>query len=242
MSTKDRRNAVTYFMQLIGTTAALLIMTVRLPRFITVTDLDKSFDKTDVSLISVIVSLVYYLYEIIYKTSINLPLMVHHLLTIVMGILICFMLWDTFNPAAAYPIVMLYSAVTEQPVFIALLLYRFKYPSYRWFVFASIASVVSKTAVFCIVWVVVKKALLDVEYENLNNDFQWKRFMVYALSVANVSLFVVQVYSVRTYWILGNKSKKYFDKQVGGEVQQVRALNHNIVSAGVVVVEEEEKV
>lgn len=212
MSHSSKRNVITYILELVATTISFFILTIEAPRLITVTDVEKQFD--EFLGISAGISLMFYLYifEIIYKASINIQLAVHHVLTIVMTLLTCFMVWDTFNVSAIYPIIMVYSAITEQPVFISLLLYRFNKPSHNWFIVSIVTGFISKTFVFSMVWVVIKKALMDVDYQNIDtgNNFNWKEFMIYMLSIANVVMYIVQVYSINIYWKLYLKSKNKF--------------------------------
>ena len=119
------------------------------------------------------------------------------------------MLRDTANPAAAYPMVLLYSAITEQSVFVALLRYRFGLPCYNWFKFSAVFGVMAKTATFALTWVVLKRALVDEDFVNNTGDWPWKTFMVVFVSVVNTGLFCVQMYSVRIYMVLANKSRRH---------------------------------
>lgn len=126
------------------------------------------------------------------------------------------MFHDTYNPAAAYPAIMLYSAITEQPVFVALLRLRFGLPCCLWFRISAVGGVLTKTVVFALTWVVLKKALVDVEITNVSgNGFPWKRAMICIVSIVNVGLFVVQLVSVRIYTILANKSKRSLVAKAG---------------------------
>lgn len=126
------------------------------------------------------------------------------------------MLRDTANPAAAYPMVLLYSAITEQSVFVALLRYRFGLPCYHWFKFSAVFGVVAKTVTFALTWLVLKRALVDVEFVNNDGDWPWKTFMIVFVSVINTALFFVQMYSVRIYMVLANKSRKQLGAQKTG--------------------------
>lgn len=122
------------------------------------------------------------------------------------------MLWDTGNPAAAYPMIMLYSAITEQSVFVALILYRFGRPCYNWFVFSAVFGVIAKTVTFAMTWVVLKKAVMDVEFVNHASDWPWKSFTIVFVTAVNTLLFIVQMYSVRIYMVLANKSRALVNK------------------------------
>lgn len=210
MNLKNKRNTITYVMELIGTSISFIMLTFWFPRIVSVTDIVKPFTEKETLILSSSISLVYYLYifEVIYKASMNFQLLAHHVLTIVMTFIVCAMLWDTRHPSAVYPIIMVYAAITEQPVFVALLLYRLKCNCHKWFMTACVTGVVFKTFVFCMVWVVVKKSILDVEYANSG---VWKDFMLWTLSVSNVCIYIIQIYSVRIYWVLGMKSKKNFE-------------------------------
>ena len=127
---------------------------------------------------------------------------------------VAMMLRDTANPAAAYPMVLLYSAITEQSVFVALLRYRFGLSCYHWFKFSAVFGVVAKTVTFALTWLVLKRALVDVEFVNIiNGDWPWKAFMIVFVSVVNTALFFVQMYSVRIYMVLANKSRKQLEGQ-----------------------------
>ena len=207
MSIRHQRNVVTYILQIVATTISFFVFTIGFPRLITVSSIDKSFDENDTIVASMGIGLVFYLYifELIYKTELNMAIIIHHLLTITMTALTCFMLWDTLNPAAVYPIILAYHAITEQPIFVALLLYRFGYNAKFWFRFSAVRCVLFNTVICALTFIVLKKCILDVEFTNHRNDFDWKTFMSIVIPVVNVSLFIVQMYSANIYWILGNK-------------------------------------
>lgn len=118
------------------------------------------------------------------------------------------MVRDTANTAAAYPMIVIYSAITEQTAFIALLRYRFGLSCYNWFKISAVIGVVAKTAVFALTWLVLKRALVDVEFVNKANDWPWRTFMIVFVSVVNTAFFCVQMYSVRIYMVLANKSRQ----------------------------------
>lgn len=210
MNIRHKRNVVTYILQIIVTTVSFCLFTFGLPRIITVSQIEGPFTKRDLNISSIALGLVLYMYvfELVYKTSVNFSLMVHHVLTIVLTCLICFFLWDTMTPAAGYLSILLYSAITEQPVFVALILYRFGYKCVWWFRVAAITGLLFKGAIFSLGFVVLKRAILDVEFTNHRNDFDWKSFMTIAFPIVNVLLFIVQIYSIRVYWTIGEKSKK----------------------------------
>lgn len=210
MDVRHKRNVVTYFLELFATTISFFVFTVLFPRLITVSRISDPFTKDELTVATTGIGLVFYLYifEMVYKTRINFSLLIHHILMVLMTCLTCFMLWDTLNPASAYTMILVYSAITEQPVFIALILYRFGYQCRWWFRISAITGVLFKTVVFCLGFVVLKRAFLDVEFVNHRNDFEWKKFIVIVFPIVNTCLFVVQIYSTRLYWSLGEKSHK----------------------------------
>ncbi len=210
MGIRHKRNVVTYFLQLISTTISLVVLTYRFPRLITISRISEPFTKDEVTVASVGIGSVFYLYifEMVYKTYMNFALVVHHVLMILITCLTCFMLWDTLNPASVYTMILLYSAITEQPVFIALILYRFGYRCQRWFRVAAVTGALFKMSIFSMGVLALKRAFLDVEFVNHRNDFQWKKFIVVVFPIVNVILFVVQVHSTRLYWALGEKSHR----------------------------------
>lgn len=220
MEIRHKRNVVTYFLEIFATTTSFFLLTCMFPRLITISRISDPFTKDEITLASVGIGLVFYLYifEIVYKTHINSSLLVQHVLMILMTCLTCFMLWDTLNPASVYTMILVYSATTEQPVFVALLLYRFGYRCRWWFRVAAVTGVLFKTIVFCLGFLVFKRAILDVEFVNHRNDFQWKRFVVVVFPIVNVLLLIVQVHCTRLYWVLGEKSHVSQIINAGGDL------------------------
>lgn len=208
MTIRQKRNVITYILQLIVTTVSLLMFTFLFPRIITITSINKSFTQQDTIVASIGIGLILqlYIFELIYKIHTNWSLIIHHILTITLTSIVCFMLWDTLNPASVYPIILVYSAITEQPIFVSLLLYRFGYNSRNWFRISAITGFIFKTYVFIGGLFVLKKALIDEEFVNFRNDFPWKSFMKVVFPIGNVLLFSVQMYSIRIYLSIGEKS------------------------------------
>lgn len=111
---------------------------------------------------------------------------------------------------------MLYIAITEQPVLVALLRHKFGLPCCLWFRISAVGGVLTKTMVFALTWVVLKKALVDVEITNVSgNGFPWKRAMICIVSIVNAGLFVVQLVSARINIVLPNKSKRSLAPKAG---------------------------
>ena len=214
MSLGHKRNTITYIMKLIGTTFSLFTLTYWFPRLITVSDIEKPISDNDLLVLSTSISPLYYLYifEIIYKTSIGFRLWAHHIITIVLTYIVTAMLWETRNPAAVYPMILIYSAVTDQSAYVGLIRYRLKLPCYNWFMFTCIIGGIIKTVVFVMGWVVLKYAIIDVDFVDSGI---WKDSIIWLVAVSNICLYFIQMYVTNIYWSLGMKSKRSFqDKKI----------------------------
>ncbi|CBN80253.1 expressed unknown protein [Ectocarpus siliculosus] len=69
-----------------------------------------------------------HMFEQSFKTSINAEVAMRHALTIFVIASALMTFHDTCDPAAAYPAMVSYSTITEQPAFVALLRFRFGLP------------------------------------------------------------------------------------------------------------------
>lgn len=87
-----------------------------------------------------------YLFEIAYKSSMDFPLYIHHIVSIVFPLVVLIIVYHTHESIhleIGFPIT--FTALTEQPTFVGLIFYRFKHPYASWVLkFASIQTILFK--------------------------------------------------------------------------------------------------
>lgn len=146
-----QRIAVTYVLEIMVTSGLLIVMTYGSKTMLFVDYKETSHEETQAIMSGVHGMVALYTFELVYRVSFGIPLLVHHMVTIALAHLIACCMYErpsinTLDIMRAN-VLMAYTAITEQPSFIALLLYRMKMneEASKWFYFAAIQSAVTKS-------------------------------------------------------------------------------------------------
>ncbi|KAF9029329.1 hypothetical protein BDZ89DRAFT_1014422, partial [Hymenopellis radicata] len=154
LSLENRRNTVTYVLNSFYTTLAFTLQMFCSPM------LAEQYTVVHASELRVCVTVItgLYLYELIYRHSMRIPLMAHHLFTLFAILFVAISTQISANPAV-FPagLIWVFQATTEQSIFIALLVYRLKYSKalvQPFLKFAAIQSFLFKMvfAIYLLVW------------------------------------------------------------------------------------------
>ncbi|KAJ6571618.1 hypothetical protein B0H19DRAFT_1064685 [Mycena capillaripes] len=124
LSFDHRRNTVAYFLNTFWTTVTLVLQLCASP----ILAQEYTLDRIDlVKLAGLLVSGLY-IFELTYRSSLRLPILIHHFCTLFATILIVCTLQKTLHPAlAALGLLWIFHASTEQSIFIGLIMYRLRY-------------------------------------------------------------------------------------------------------------------
>ncbi|KAJ6590026.1 hypothetical protein DFH09DRAFT_1140703 [Mycena vulgaris] len=124
LSFEHRRNTVAYCLNTFWTTVTLVLQLCASPMLAE----HYTFDRIDlVKLAGLLVSGLY-IFELTYRSSLRLPILIHHFCTLFATILIVCTLQETQHPAlAVLGLLWLFHASTEQSIFIGLIMYRLRY-------------------------------------------------------------------------------------------------------------------
>ncbi|KAJ7496695.1 hypothetical protein FB451DRAFT_1208433 [Mycena latifolia] len=160
LSFEHRRNTVAYFLTTFWTTVALILQLCASPI------LAEKYTWTCIDLIKLAGLIVsgLYIWELMYRCSLRLPILMHHFCTIFASILIIVALQETQHPAlGVLALLWIFHATTEQSLFIALIMYRLRYSKslvQGFLYFSAVQSFLFKFAVsiYLYVWWGVKLA------------------------------------------------------------------------------------
>ena len=145
--------------------------------------------------------------ELIYRKEIGVPLLIHHLVTIVNIQLATASFFDTHDVLyVRFGVLIGFHATTEQLSFVALLLYRLNlYPKWQ-----SILFYVSAAQAFAVKTMVttITSIYFIVLLHNgrMSFDTNWGAFWTVFFFIMTVCLYGAQVYACRVLYIIGKKS------------------------------------
>ena len=209
LDTDKQRNVVIYVLQTIVTTLAFFLQVIG--------SLDIVFQRqattstAQYSFMIVTGQLVFLLYawELIYRLSIGLPLLLHHLMTCLMIQLLSASLVDTLDVEyARLAILLTFYGTTEQTSFVALFLYRLDLFSKKtqniWFTIAAIQSLFIKSLI-AVVSLAYFITVYLVRGEADQQPTNWKWFWKISFIPLVVMLFAAQLYSSKILWLLKRK-------------------------------------
>ncbi|KAF8910868.1 hypothetical protein CPB85DRAFT_1304931 [Mucidula mucida] len=160
LSFENQRNTVTYVLNTIWTTVALVFQGLSSPML----RQEYSLESLSQLRIAAVIVSVLYIFELTYRPSMRWPLMIHHSCTLFAIIFVQIILQITMHPAlAVVGVIWLFQATTEQTVFIGLFMYRLRYPKrmvQNLLKFAAVQSFLCKFgfAVYLLVWWAMKLA------------------------------------------------------------------------------------
>jgi hypothetical protein len=151
---------------------------------------------------------VLYIWELIYRKEIGLPLLVHHIARILLIQLITASFFDTKEIVLMrFAVLMVYHATTEQASFIALLFFRlnlFERWQASWFFFACLLSVVIKSLVTASTIAVYS---IEIRTRDSTMDTKWEAFWSICFIPLVLCLYGAQLYASSVLYHLGNRCK-----------------------------------
>eukprot|EP00960_Hanusia_phi_P048013 758720-Hanusia_phi.AAC.5 len=220
---KSKKNVCIYFLELLFTTPAFLYCISVMPHSLDFSAVGKE-DVTveQVKAAGTMGSFVIHLYvfEIIYKDRIDWMMLSHHLMTIFIGATLWNSLYYTLNMViCAFSIVLLlansdlqflgqpftayfstsllFAAVTEQPTFVALIMYRISESRHvrKMLQIAAVSSCLTKLYAFCLTWTVYDRIVLHPvqTIHAVRGNFDWELFFKVYIPIASILLVVLQV-------------------------------------------------
>ncbi|EKX51253.1 hypothetical protein GUITHDRAFT_103170 [Guillardia theta CCMP2712] len=224
MSSRTKKNICIYILEVVITTPAFLYCVALVPE-----SLDMSSIGTEDTVVeqykaagtmgSLVVHL--YIFEMLYKDRIDWMLLTHHLMTILVGVVLWNALYYTLDLRIVpyFATSLLFAAVTEQPTFIALLLYRFSESRVvrRMLQFAAIWSCITKVYAFCLTWAVYHRGLLypTKKIISIRGSFDWELFFKVYIPIASILLVVLQLKANYTLYLISLKhASKSDDSQL----------------------------
>ncbi|KAJ7647796.1 hypothetical protein FB45DRAFT_998737 [Roridomyces roridus] len=123
LSFDHQRNTVAYVLNTFWTTVALALQFVASPLLAEQYTMERiNFVKLAALVISGL-----YIFELTYRPSLRMPILIHHFCTLFATILIVCVLQKTLHPAlAALGLLWIFHASTEQSIFVGLIMYRLR--------------------------------------------------------------------------------------------------------------------
>lgn len=217
LTEEKRRNVVIYVLQILLTTIALIAQVVGgIDVFFQMKETTSEL-RMDLMVLSTEIVFVLYLWELIYRLGIGFPLLVHHIMTCLIGQLFAASFFDTFDVIyIRLALVMLLYATTEQSSFVALFCYRLdllsKKSQVHLFTLAAVQSFVVKSAIaiFALVYFCIAFFVNGAADDQPTN---WKWFWKICFIPLLLLLFAAQIFSSNILWQLRNKCLK---EQTGG--------------------------
>ncbi|KAJ6484429.1 hypothetical protein C8R47DRAFT_1217315 [Mycena vitilis] len=207
LSFDHRRNTIAYVLNTFWTTVALALQLCASP----ILAEQYTFDRIDlVKLAGLLVSGLY-IFELVYRFSLRLPILIHHFCTLFATVLIVCVLQRTQHPAlASLGLLWIFHATTEQSIFVGLIMYRLRFTKrlVQWVLyFSAVQSFVFKfgVSVYLYVWWGLKIAPNHEEAI----DIAFSVLFVVTLS----ALMVTQGYGSWAAWSIARGMDKKTDEE-----------------------------
>ena len=200
-----QRNVVTYIVAFFGTTVALVAQITGGWSVLFKGDDSPSLEMIEWMTLSISTIAVLYVWELIYRSEIGLPLLIHHLVTLMLVQLVVASFADTGDILyLRFALLLGLHATTEQTTFVALACYRLrlfsKYHKALFFLSAG-QSLLIKTAV-----TVVSLLFYAQQYGGSQIlDSRWDVFWQYAFVPMLLVLYASQVYACYILFVIGNR-------------------------------------
>ncbi|KPV78166.1 uncharacterized protein RHOBADRAFT_50669 [Rhodotorula graminis WP1] len=202
LSPANQRNTVTYLLNTVFTTIALVLQLVASPVFV------RSYSQLAFQAITLTAAIVsaLYIFEMVYRESMRPSLLAHHFCTLLAIMSLFVTMEQTFHPAiVTVGAIWLFQATTEQSVFIGLLMYRLgcgARNTRRVLRFAAVQSFLFKFG--AAIWLLVEHSLRLVQFHSDPRDVYFS-VVVY---VVGALLLATQVYGSWAVWAISLKLDK----------------------------------
>ncbi|KAJ4490566.1 hypothetical protein J3R30DRAFT_3694241 [Lentinula aciculospora] len=205
MSITNKRNSVTYVMDIFLTTGALVLQLVSSP----VLNNRYTFAASGMLKVTALIISGLYIFELTYRISMRWPLMTHHFCTIFAIVLLLSVLSYTRHPALmGAGNIWLFQATTEQSVFVGLLMYRLDCSpklTRNVLYFAAIQSLVFKLGFAAYLLAFWAQHL--VQFHSSSDDIALSVLLV----ILTVLLMSTQVYGAGAVWGLAKKVNRVME-------------------------------
>ncbi|KAJ6484383.1 hypothetical protein C8R47DRAFT_1217271 [Mycena vitilis] len=212
LSFDHKRNTVAYVLNTFWTTVALVLQLSASPMLAE----KYTYDRIDLVRLAGLLVSGLYIFELTYRSSLRIPILIHHFCTLFATILLVCVLQRTRHVAiASLALLWLFHATTEQSLFIALIMYRLKFSKrlVQWTLYFSAAqSFLFKFAfsIYLYVWWGLKLAA----YHEKAIDVAFSVLFVITLT----SLMITQGYGSWAAWSIARRmDKKAADDESGSE-------------------------
>ena len=209
LDANKQNNVIIYVVQIIGTLVALILQVWGGADVVFQWEDATTNARMEALQVSIQLINVLYIWELIYRKEIGVPLLIHHLVTIVNIQLATASFFDTHDVLyVRFGVLIGFHATTEQLSFVALLLYRLNlYPKWQ-----SILFYVSAAQAFAVKTMVttITSIYFIVLLHNgrMSFDTNWGAFWTVFFFIMTVCLYGAQVYACRVLYIIGKKSDR----------------------------------
>ena len=208
LSEDKKRNVVTYVLQTVVTTIALALQVHGGKDILFQMEDATTPERLDIMVLALILVGTLYIWELVYREKIGLPLLIHHIVTLLLIQTCVASLLDTGNMIyVRYAILLGFHATTEQPTFVALFCFRLnvlrKYQASMFF-FSSAQAFLIKTAItIAMVVLVVQDLYVDKALDNDPTNWTWF-WKVFTLPLI-AALYGSQCYASRILYSVAKK-------------------------------------
>lgn len=209
-----RRNVVTYVFQLVATTVALALQLYGSRDILFRGQNVTTAERIDACVLAMTIIVILYLWELCYRISIGVPLMIHHVVTILLiqlGHVSFFDIKDVLYLRMG--VLLSFYATTEQMSFVALLVYRLNWLSnYQALLFyvAAGQAFLLKTAVTLIAAIYIA---VSIHRQQVQDDGRWGWFWTITFHGLLFLLYTTQVYASWILYTLAVKSSSKMKNQ-----------------------------
>eukprot|EP00953_Heterococcus_sp_UTEX-ZZ885_P015534 8742-Heterococcus_DN1.PRE.2 len=197
-NTRQQRNCICYMFEMVITSPLFFVLAAEAPFLLTAQPQTVISVRSALSIMYSSTAIVLlYVFELLYRLDTNIWLMVHHLATILTVALSALALVATLSVNVVLLETLLFSALSEQITFVALLMHRFKVRGASLaFKAAAVQSYVCKGVVFCLCWVVYARVFYNglavVPGASAPAVSDWSAFLKYFVPIVNTVLAVTQ--------------------------------------------------
>ncbi|CAG8472631.1 14067_t:CDS:2 [Acaulospora morrowiae] len=200
ISNTHMKNCVSYVLEIIFTTAGLIIL-IMIHRLY-----GKDWTYRDYKLLQLATLIIMdlYIFELIYRPIMRIPLIIHHFATIGITLLGYYVLNQTEKlDVSAEGIALLFQATTEQATFVGLLFYRIK-PNWAKIIlrFSTFQVLFSKLGTLAWCYFMWKRDMIG-NYKNTSFDKAWNIIF----PIVGLILVWTQIWSTYVVWVISSKKR-----------------------------------
>mmetsp|Transcript_36472 Transcript_36472/g.43960 ORF Transcript_36472/g.43960 Transcript_36472/m.43960 type:complete len:350 (+) Transcript_36472:82-1131(+) len=211
LSEDKKRNIVTYAVQILGSSFSLFAQIYGGIDIVFLLKDETTQYRVDWMVLCIISIAVIYTWELIYRLKIGLPLLIHHIITIIFCQLSMASFFDTGNILfLRCATIVGFHATTEQMTFVALLFYRLdiyrQYHSFLFYFAAALSFIIKSIVATVAMWQYAIRIQNDEEFDN------WETFWCYTFVPLLLLLYGTQIYACRILYLLGSRCRRRDEK------------------------------